>query len=79
MILFRQNWHNEKYNYIKNFRCQGKFKPVIRRAGSRPWDRVRGGGGLFGGGGVGHPESEMRGAGGGLLKIFSGPSDLSLV
>ena len=41
---------------------------------------MRGGGGLLGGGGgVGHPESEMRGAGGGLLKIFSGPSDLSLV
>ena len=33
----------------------------------------------MGGGGVGHPEREMRGAGGGLLKIFSGPSDLSLV
>ena len=41
---------------------------------------MRGGGGLLGGGGgVGHPEIEMRGAGGGLLKIFSGPSDLSLV
>ena len=50
MILFRQNRHNEKYNY-ENFRCQGKFKPVIPRAGSRPWDRVRGGGGLLGGGG----------------------------
>ena len=66
MILFGQNWHNENYNYIKNFRCQGrtnrKFKPVIPRAGSRPWDMVGGGGG--------HPDTEIREAGGGGIQIL---------